>query len=592
MRQSPELHGFVAACARHHADRPIELPQFVYMRMALTIHRNDLPMIIETYRALSRRDILYPAKVMHAAATTDGIYPSTFIYQPSQPASRLYSSTSELDDIWSNGGAAGISLSGVPARRQPTKEAGVMSVLQGYDAHAGYHATRFDRRTPIGTAYLPVWHAEVENFIQCKTEDAVAGERILHLATVVSLPDIFMERVDSRRPWSLFDPVDVPDLQTTYGDRFSAAYTAYESQGIAVSEVQAEELWYSVCDAQRRSKYPLCVFHCALNEKNTQAHLGVIHAANDTTGLVQHASTSETPATIPATVALQNFVDSNGIYDFAKLHRAVKLAVYGCDRLIEETTYTSHNCITTVLRTRGLSINTVGLADAFIASRFRYGDANSRLLNVDIFATVYHAALDASCDLAQKHGPYPSWTGSCARLGILHMDMWPAFPEARFDFDALRLRIARFGLRNSVVTAQSCDISSDYVGQHTVGAGPQHSNVIVYRDGEKEYTEVRPSLVRELTNLGMWNAVTRTSIEWTGGSVLHLPDLPNEVMDIYYTAREINPVIALDMAAERAPYIEQAESMSIDMPGATVRTLHILQCRAWDAGMKTAVYRP
>ncbi|KAI0711627.1 hypothetical protein C8Q76DRAFT_694497 [Earliella scabrosa] len=518
--------------------RVMELPQHTYMRAALAIHRDDLSKIQQTYEALSRQHYIHPPQFFRNAATSRPIYPTTFVYEPSDFMFSLADTADDLDDIW-------------------CLDAHIMPVLLHKRGPSPQRTSQYGMPT------------------RQRVDD---DNRLTHIAPALWIPDILiagsMERVDSHGSWSLFDPADVPGLQSTYGAQFSSMYEVYESTGCETSIVQAQDLWRLICEAQTESGFPFCVFHCALNQKNNQAHLGVVRASNESASLVQVSSPTETPAAIPASIALHHFVLPDGTYDFASLHELTKLVVLNCDRLIDRVTYPSETSALAVIRTRSLAVSTHGLGETFMALRHRYGDPNSRILNVDIFDTIYHAALDASCALAQAHGPYPLWEGSAASRGVLHIDMWPAFPELRFDFDALRIRIAHYGLRNSVITAQLPGTSFAQPTARWGGAGPQY----------RKYGR-------------LWFAICETSacgMQRLERSVQHIVGIPAEVLEIYQTAEEINLVTALDMAADRAPYVEQAEALEVDIHASTIRTLltqYVLQARAWDSGMKSGVYQ-
>ncbi|KAI0745203.1 ribonucleotide reductase [Earliella scabrosa] len=210
-------------------------------------------------------------------------------------------------------------------------------------------------------------------------------------------------------------------------------------------------------------------------------------------------------------------------------------------------------------------ICSMGLADTFIAFGVSYGSNESRALNIDIFQTLYHGALEMSTELAERSGPYADWRRSPAYRGVLHVDQWPLQGTHSYDFDNLRTRIILHGLRNAVITTQCPQSGPLHAFPYAPGAGPQLTNVLCREVINRSYVEVRRSLVDALREIGMWNAAVRSSIMMTDGSIQHIDGIPSEIMELYRTARDISPNVYLEMASDRAAYIDQSEVMPVDI---------------------------
>lgn len=179
----------------------------------------------------------------------------------------------------------------------------------------------------------------------------------------------------------------------------------------------------------------------------------MIQSSNLCTEIVQYSSPESPAVCFLASISLPYCVDDNGTFNFTRLHQVVKAAVFNTDKCVDLSDFPSTAAAVASKRTRALGVGVQGLADVFMMLRLPFTGQRARALNVAIFESIYYAALDASCTLAEQHGPYPMWAGSPASRGILQIDMWGATPSPRFDFDALRQRIARHGLRNSLLTA-------------------------------------------------------------------------------------------------------------------------------------------
>ncbi|KAI0706480.1 ribonucleotide reductase large subunit [Earliella scabrosa] len=464
--------------------------------------------------------------------------------------------------------------------------------MQLCDVHAEYHKITFDHTGSLATVHLPVWHADVEAFVKCKTQSADADTTVSNLSPVLWIPDVFMERVLTNEMWSLFDPPEVPRLQDASGQQFTTDYESYEREGRYRTQISARDLWNRISTAQAASGYPSTVFQCTVNEMSNQRHLGLIRATGRELDIAQRSTGVRSPTSIPASIAVHRFVRHDGSYDFDQLHHVVKLATKNCDRLLDTISFPTHASIHCSYRTRALAISTHGLAEVFIALGFVYGSPESRELNRAIFETIYHAALDASCDLAEEHGPYPDWKHSPAARGVLHIDMASRVSTKRFDFKTLRSRIARHGLRNSVITTQPADSSRIFFDVPSGGAGPHTSNIVEIKEDQKTYRYIRPDLVNALMEARVWSSPMRTSILWGLGSLSFVGDVPHWLLDLYRTAQEVHALVLMEMAADRAPFVEQIEPVRTQDSYPSPASLKHLQTRAWDAGLKTGVYHP
>ena len=283
-----------------------------------------------------------------------------------------------------------------------------------------------------------------------------------------------MQRLRDGRRWSVFDPAGVPSLCDLVGSEFTAAYTDYENSGLAVRFYDINVLWSAIVDSQRQTGGPFLVFQDNVNRErlflssttarllafidvalgcNNEEHLGIVRSSNLCTEIVQVASLEHPAVCVLASISLPCCVDEDGGFNFNRLFGLVKTVVVNTDRCIDISEYPSPAVESAARRTRALGIGVQGLADVFMMLHLPFTCDGARALNVAIFETIYYASLDASCDLAEEHGSYPAWEGSPASRGILQIDMWGATPSVRHDFQVLRDRIRRHGLRNSVVTA-------------------------------------------------------------------------------------------------------------------------------------------
>lgn len=251
---------------------------------------------------------------------------------------------------------------------------------------------------------------------------------------------------------------------------------------------------------------------------------------------MQYSSPSRPAVCTLASVSLPYCVDNDGSFNYDRLQQLVYTAVINTDRCIDISDYPTSEVAFSAQQTRALGIGVQGLADVFMLLNLPFTSMGARELNVSIFETMYYASLDASCHLAEKHGPYPAWSGSPASRGVLQVDMWGVAPSGRHDFSALRVRIARYGLRNSVLTALMPTAStSKLLGNfesfepYTRYLSPSYylddlltiqfqSNALVMRTGSGDYPLICPHLVKALSSRGLWTDSIRTYLQRSRGA--------------------------------------------------------------------------
>ncbi|TFK78197.1 PFL-like glycyl radical enzyme [Polyporus arcularius HHB13444] len=400
-----------------------------------------------------------------------------------------------------------------------------------------------------------------------------------------------MRRLRDGQSWTLFDPRDVPLLLSTYGDEFSEAYELYEQTAISAHDISATELWNVICRAQQESGTPFIMYPDAINKKNNQSHMGMIRTSNLCTEIVQYSSAEHTAVCTLASISLPRFVRPGAPFDFDGLHSVTRLAVLTVNNLVDRNDYPTEATRRSALETRAIGIGAQGLADVFMASNTAFDSASARELNREIFECIYHAAYDTSCDLAQRDGPYPLFIGSPAERGVLQHTMWDNVAlSGRYDFDELQQRIKRHGLRNSMLTAQMPTASTAKILGNFDSVEPYTSNVVGHRILSGDFTEFCPWLVLELTRRGLWTEDTRLAILRHRGSIQTIPAIPDDVKAVYLTSWEIDPRVIIDMAADRGPFIDQTQSMSLSVKSPTPDVLLDLQLRAWTQGLKTGIY--
>merc|ERR1712045_520636 len=336
---------------------------------------------------------------------------------------------------------------------------------------------------------------------------------------------------------------------------------------------------------------PYMLYKDHANRKSNQQNLGTIHCSNLCTEIMEYTSAEEVAVCNLASIALPAFVQEDGkAYDFQGLCEVVKVATRNLNKVIDKNYYPVEEARCSNMRHRPVGLGVQGLADTFLMMRLPFESQGARKLNIDIFETIYFAACEASCDLAVVEGPYETFTGSPASKGQLQFDLWKATPQSgRWDWVSLKARIAKHGMRNSLLVAPMPTASTAQILGNNESFEPYTQNLYVRRVLSGEFVQVNRHLLRDLIQRGLWNEENRMQLIAHNGSVQHMA-LPSDLKELYKTVWEIEQRIVLDMAADRGAYIDQSQSLNIHMVDATQAKLSSMHFHGWQLGLKTGMY--
>ena len=326
----------------------------------------------------------------------------------------------------------------------------------------------------------------------------------------------------------------------------------------------------------------------AANRKSNQQNLGTIKSSNLCTEIIEYTAPDEVAVCNLASIALPTFI-KDGVYDFQKLHDVTKVVAFNLNRIIDVNYYPVPEARKSNFRHRPIGIGVQGLADAFMALRMPFESPQAKGLNIQIFETIYHAACEASVELAEKEGTYETWEGSPASEGKLQFDLWGVQPTDLWDWDSLKEKIATHGMRNSLLLAPMPTASTSQILGFNECFEPYtrsvlvdsalacrllfYSNIYTRRVLAGEFQVVCPWLLRELVDLKLWNDEMKNMIIAHGGSIQKIPGIPDEVKAIYKTVWEISQKKVIDLAADRGAFICQSQSLNIHLQNPSVRQL-------------------
>ncbi|CCF60708.1 hypothetical protein KAFR_0L01000 [Kazachstania africana CBS 2517] len=579
----------------------VERPQHLIMRVALGIHGDNIEAAIETYNLMSLKYFIHGSSTLFNAGTVNSQMSSSYtVAMKDDSIEGIYDTLKECALVSKSAGGMGLHVTNIRstgsyiAGTNGTSN-GIIPMVRVYNNTARFVDQGGNKRPGAVAMYIEPWHADIFDFIDVKKTSGKDEIRARDLLPALWVPDLFMQRVHEDGDWTLFSPSAAPGLVDVYGDEFDALYTRYEREGRGKT-IKAQKLWYCILEAQNDCSAPIMVYKDPCNKKSNQKNLGTIKSSNLSGDVVVYSDAKETPASNMASLALPAFIEisedgKTSTYNFKKLHDITKIVTRNLNVIIDRNTYPVPEARRATLKHRPIAIGVQGLADTFMTLRLAFDSAEAQLLNQQIFETIYHASLEASVELAKKDGPYQSFNGSPSSRGILQMDLWDAKPSGVWDWDALRKDIMEYGLRNSLTTAAMPTSSTSQILGYTECFEPISSNMYQHRVLSGEFQVVNPYLLRDLVDLGIWDETMKQHIVSQNGSIQALPNVPQELKAIYKTAWEISQKKIIDMATDRAIYIDQSQSLSLFLRATTMGKITSMHFYGWNKGLKTGMYK-
>jgi len=456
--------------------------------------------------------------------------------------------------------------------------------------HGGLVKNGGGKRNGSFAIYLEPWHADIEVFLQMRKNHGDEELKARDLFYALWIPDLFMERVKANGKWTLMCPDECPGLADVYGDKFKTLYESYEQSGKGRITINARDLWFKVMDAQMETGTPYLLYKDACNRKSNQKNVGTIKSSNLCSEVVQYSDDKETAVCNLASIGLPTFI-KNGVFDYDMLHSVTKVATKNLNRIIDVNYYPTEKTRLSNMRHRPIGIGVQGLADVFIILGHPFLSDEAKQINRNIFETMYHAALEASYELAQKEGAYETYEGSPASLGELQFDMWSIDPgDSRYDWVKLKHQIHKYGLRNSLLLAPMPTASTSQILGFNECIEPLTSNIYSRRTLAGEFIQANKYLMADLIGLNLWNEKIKNNMIANHGSIQQIVEIPQDIKDKYKTVWEMSMRGLIDMAADRGAYICQSQSLNLWIEDPNYNTLTAMHFYTWAKGLKTGIY--
>ena len=628
----------------------LERPEYLMMRVALGIHcccspatgeasddDKNMEAAFETYRHLVDGSFTHASPTLFHAGTTHPQLSSCFLVQMTEDSiAGIYETLQRCALISKAAGGIGLAMHKIRARGTPIRGTrgvsnGLVPMLRVYDVTSRYVDQGGGKRPGAFAIYLEPWHADIVDVLNLKKNHGKEEQRARNLFYGLWIPDLFMKRVETDGMWSLMCPHQCPGLADCYGTEFEALYESYEAQGLYSRRIRARELWAAILESQIETGTPYMLFKDACNAKSNQKNLGTIQCSNLCTEIIQYTNKDEVAVCNLASLCLSRFVVSDrgpfgsvnpstcrAYFDHGALHEAVKVVTRNLNKIIDANAYPIPESASSNFQHRPIGIGVSGLADTFLRVGLPFTSDEAKQLNAAIFETIYHAALEASAELAEKDGPYDTFEGSPLSEGKLQFDLWgitndddtpshqytqqntgtkpvkqkylPAAEANGYDWKGLRERIMLRGVRNSLLVAPMPTASTSQILGVNECFEPFSSNLYIRRVKAGEFIMANPHLLQDLTERGLWTPKVRNQLMRDGGSVQNIPEIPDRLKQLYKTVWEIKMKDIIDMAADRGMFVDQSQSLNLFLADPTTEKLTAMHFYAWKKGLKTGMY--
>jgi ribonucleoside-diphosphate reductase alpha chain len=594
----------------------IERPQHMYMRVAIWV-TNTLEEAIEYYDSLSNQLISPATPIMINAGTKVPQLASCVLhYNNSDSREGLLGTMNDISRYSSDAAGIGLCMSNIRSKESRIKSSGgyaggLLKYLKIVNESLRFFNQQ-GRRPGSAAIYMEPWHKDIIDLLEIKKNTGAEELRARDLFTALWIPDNFMKAVIDNTDWYLFCPNDIKKagikaLQECYGEEYEKNYELAVQMGLG-KKVKAQEIWNKVIESQVETGVPYLCSKDSANRKTNHQNIGVIKQSNLCNEIYQYTDEKTTAICTLSSMVLKNFV-KDGKFDYQLLIQETRKVVRALNNVVDINNYSTEKGEKGGLEQRAIAIGTQGLADVFYLMDYIFTSEEAKALNKNIFEAIYFAAITESNDLCKQgiRKPYDFFKGSPMSKGEFQFDMWGLNESDLFlDWAQLKEDVKQYGVCNSLFTAQMPVASSAKITGSFEMTEPAHSALFNRRVVGGEIMIVNKYLITDFEKLGIWSEELKNDIIINEGSIQNInfntyldPEDKNYLKKVkrtehliskYKTIWEISQRELIDMAADRAPFIDQSQSMNIYMANPTLSKISSSHFHSWKKGLKTLCY--
>ena len=596
----------------HKGGVRFELPQAFFMRVSMGLAMREIDRdtrAIEFYELLSSFDFMCSTPTLFNAGTLRPQLSSCFLTTIADDLDGIFKAIKDNALLSKYAGGLGNDWSGVRGlgshiRGTNGESQGVVPFLKVANDTA-IAVNQGGKRKGAVCGYLETWHIDVEEFLDLRKNPGDDRRRTHDMNPANWIPDLFMERVESDGPWTLFSPDEVPELHDLYGRAFQEKYEFYEAKAArgeikVFRTLKAIDLWRRMLTMVFETGHPWITFKDPCNLRSPQQHTGVVHSSNLCTEITLNTSVREIAVCNLGSINLANHTTDKGL-DAEHLQRTVTTAMRMLDNVIDINFYTVPEARASNLRHRPVGLGIMGYQDALYTLRIPFSsDAATSFADTSMELVSYYA-IEASVNLAAERGRYASFEGSLWSKGILPYDSVAILQQNRsyplqvdlsstLDWARLRERVKTVGMRHSNTMAIAPTATISNICGVTQSIEPTYQNLFVKSNMSGDFTVANASLVHDLKARGLWDEVMISDLKYFDGSLGAIDRVPTDLKALYATSFEVDPTWLIQAAARRQKWIDQAQSLNLYIAQPSGKRLDTLYREAWHAGLKTTYY--
>jgi ribonucleoside-diphosphate reductase alpha chain len=596
----------------------LERPQHMYMRVALWVTKS-FEEAVNYYFSLSTQLISPATPIMINSGTIVPQLASCVLhYNNSDSRSGLLNTLTDISTYSSDAAGIGLSMSNIRSKESRISSSGgfaggLLKYLKIVNESLRFFNQQ-GRRPGSAAIYIEPWHKDIFDLLDIKKNTGQEELRARDLFTALWIPDNFMRAVRESSDWYLFCPNDIKragikPLQECYGEEYEENYNKAVEMGLG-KKVTAQSIWYKIIESQIETGVPYLCSKDSANRKTNHQNIGVIKQSNLCNEIYQYTDEDTTAICTLSSMILKNFI-IDGKFNFNLLFHETRKVVRALNKVIDINHYSTEKGLKGGMEQRAIAIGTQGLADVFFLMDYVFTSDEAKKLNKEIFETIYYGAVYESNNLCKtgEYQPYKYFDGSPMSKGIFQFDMWGLTNEdvsGLWDWDSLKEDVKTYGVCNSLNTAQMPVASSAKITGSFEMTEPAHSALFNRRVVGGEIMIVNKYLINDFEKMGIWNESVKHEIIMNEGSIQNInfnkyldPEDKNHSKKVkrveyllkkYKTIWEISQRELIDMSADRAPFIDQSQSMNIYLANPTVSKITTSHFHGWDKGLKTLCY--
>ena len=594
--------------------RRLETPQLFWMRVSMGLmidEKNDREnRIIDLYRLYSSRRFCSSTPTLFNSGTLHSQLSSCYLYKVDDSIESIMQ-RGVADNAYLSKWAGGLGGSWTSVRGTGSYIKGTNGESQGVIPFLKLHNDQLvavnqgGKRRGSGCAYLESWHNDIDDFLELRKNTGDERRRAHDMNTANWIPDLFMKRMEARGNWTLFRANEAADLHDLYGKAFEERYEQYEVDAregkIYGKEVPAIDLWKRMLKMIFETGHPWITFKDPCNVRSPQDHTGVIHSSNLCTEITLNTSHDETAVCNLGSVVLDSHLTDDGELDLIKLKETIFTAVRALDNVIDINFYPTDAAANANQRHRPVGLGVMGLQNALFLRNTSFASEAAIDFNDEFMEAIAYFAYEASSDLAAERGSYSTYDGSKWSQGIMPHDTVDMLEEQRgepidvtrggkMDWDALREKIQKQGMRNSNVLAIAPTATISNIMGSTPCIEPTFKNLFVKGNLSGDFIVLNQHLVRDLKELNLWGEEMVDRLKYYDGELTDIDEIPQHLKEKYATAFSIDYTWLIDAAARRQKWIDQSQSVNLFLATPDMKTLSHMYRAAWRKGLKTTYY--